>query len=316
MRSFVLALGAVALLSTSSCISVAPYKGPIEQLAKGTTDTRVAIQTLANEVNALTIYTRAIQIAAKGERFGDKEMEDLVPQSFIKARIDGLLMIEGFAAQLLRVVKSEEGALASQQVMKVAMDVGRSSALLVPTEAKAYAAPLGKLAKIVINLYDGNQRRGILDRAVTTGVPAARDLLAVLEADFKPGSVTNMDEIKTQKLAMLKSAQINAYNVIFKSEQALTQDQKEEGPRVRDRLDVIQKIIEAQRHINSASRNQVYVTLVALDASLDALEAAARHAPANEETLKALAEQLATFSGNAVALLDAVNEIKGVSSHK
>ncbi|MEO5726627.1 MAG: hypothetical protein ABI134_18830 [Byssovorax sp.] len=315
MRSFVLTLGTVALLATSSCGSANIYREPIEQLAKGTTDTRVAIQTLANDVNALTIHKSALHAATENQRFGDEEMKGLVPQEFISARVNGLLMIEHFAAQLLRVVKSEEGALASTQVMALATDVDKFSATLVPTGANAYAVPLGGLAKIVINLYDGKQRRGILDRAVETGVPAAKGVLKVLKADFKPGSLTNLGEINTNAFAMLKAEKIEVYDMILKEEEKLSPAQKAEGLRVWVRFDAIQKIIEAQRLLDSASSTQVYLTLDALDESLDALAAAARSS-GNKDIQKALAERLATFSGNAVALLDAVNAIKGVSSHK
>lgn len=86
MRSFVLALGTVALLSTSACTSVVLYKGPIETLAQGTTDARVAIQTLGAEVNSLAAYNRVYAAAVKSERFDMAMLKPPVPLEYLKAR--------------------------------------------------------------------------------------------------------------------------------------------------------------------------------------------------------------------------------------
>lgn len=316
MRSFVLALGTVALLSTASCISVAPYKGPLEQLAKGSADTRVGIQTLSEEINALGIRNRAIAAAATSARFGDKEMAPVISPNFMAARMAGLVMIERYTAQLLQVVKSDEGATAAAGLKALATDVDAFSKKLAPTEAKAYAAPLSGLAQVILGFYDQDKRGSILKAAVVAGVPAAKVVLGVLEADFMPGAPLNFDALKIQELKMRKVENIAAYDQILLGEQGLTPAQRNEGSRFQARLAALEAVIETQRLIDNASSDQVYQTLVALDKSLDALKAASEQAKPSDETLTALAEQLATFSGNAVSLLEAVNAVKSVSSAK
>ncbi len=315
MRSFFLAIGTLALLSTSGCSAgIAPYKGPIEQLVQGTTDTRVGIQTLATGVNDLALHNRAWVAASKSARFGDAEMAPLVPPEYVQARVAGLLMIERFATQMLRVVDSDAGTLASRQVVDLATDVGVFAGTLGSGAAKDYAAPVGGLAKVIIDLYDGSTREVILDKGIHAGVPAAKQVLALLKLDFKPGSPRNLGQLKKEELKTLKSEQLRAYDLMLESEGSLTATEKMSTSRTQARYVAIQKIIDTQQLIDLAADDQVYLTLVSLDESLDALIAATGKGPANAETLRALVDQLATFSVNAVRLLNSVTAFRSATS--
>lgn len=313
MRSLIALLGSV-VLTVSSCKTVVVYKDPLEKLSKGTTDTRTAIQTLAGEVNVLTARNQVWDAALKGSRYDEKLLNPLVPPQYIEARVKGLLMIERFAAQMLRVVESDAGALASKQVVDFAKDVGTFAGTINSTSpAKNYAAPLGGLAKVVIDLYDGSRREDILERGIHDGIPAARQVLLVLESDFKPSSPVNLDKMKNEELKSLRVHQIAAYDGILHSEQALTETDKASPARVKARFDALHDIIETQRLIDQASSDQVYQTIISLDESLDALVAASKGG-VDEEELKALTNQLTTFSDNAAALLEAVTALKTATS--
>jgi len=316
MRSLVLTLSTAALLSTSACSSVNVYKDPVEQLASGTTNMRVAIQTLGDEVNDLDVQKKTWEAASKSLKFDDKLkghlMAPQVPQEYIRARAAGLLMIERFAAQMLRAVNSTSGELASMQVVALATDVEKLAEAFGAGNAKAYATPIGGLAKVIIDLYSERAREKILAQGIEKGAPAVKALLVVLKSDFGPKSDINLDIVKLDQLKSNKDELVAAYIKHLDWESSLSESQKTALPLVQARQAMLQKLIATQKLINmaSASTDQVYLTLVSLDESLDALVSVMKSERKDDATLKTLTEKLVSFSSKTVTLLDSVHAIK------
>jgi hypothetical protein len=291
------------------------YRGPIDELSKGTALTRTAIESLSRDVNDLTVRNRAWVAASKSERFGDRELAPIVSPAFVSARVAGITMIERLASRMLRVVDSQASADASAQVVTTAGDVKTFAETIDPSgPVKDYAAPLGGLSKVVIDIYGDLERQAILEKAIKQGIPAAKKVLAVLERDYRPGSTTSIDAVKLEELRTLKSEQISTYDRLLQEESQLPPAERGTLARVQNRYAVLERIITTQRILDGTANDSVYQTLLSLDASLDALLAVATRSEVSPRDLGSLAQELATFSSNAASLLDAVRAVRDASA--
>jgi hypothetical protein len=313
VRSKLVCLSVLGLLATS-CSTVGMYRGPVEELSKGTVLTRTAIEELSRDVNELTVRNRAWAAAARSERFGDRELAPIISPAFVQARTGVVLMIERLAAQMLRAVSSEAGTSASAGVVLAAAEVKAFAAGIDPKgPVKDYAEPLGGLAQVVMDLHGDVERQALLRSAIERGIPAAKAALALLKRDFKPGSATNIDAVKIEELRTLKAQQIAAYDRLLADEAPLPAAERGSSARVEARYSLLRRIIATQQVIDGTANDGVYQTLVSLEESLDALLAASK-GDLGADALPALVERLAVFAGNATALMGAVRNIKVASS--
>ena len=295
--------------STFGCTNITVYKNPLAELSAAATRTRVAVETISLEANRAKVTSLALDAAQNSQRFGTRELADLIPEEFIRTRSYGLSLIERLATRLLEVVDSEQGTTAAKGFEDVGQKAGTLASQLGGTKFSHYSGPVSSLAGTIVQIYDQSKREEILKRGVNEGIPQAQLILDMLKNDFHADSQTNVQNALLEELKQQRTEQIDLYDTLLISELKLSAEEKARPGRISARLKAINNIIASQEALNALETQPVSQALDDLSAALENLRQVV-NADGDPKTFSKFAAQLTTFSDRSVQLLEAVRAVQ------
>lgn len=296
------------IFTVSGCTTVTVYKNPLNELSSAITKTKSAVEMVSQETNKLATANRADAAALATERFGTAELGQVVPQGYIRAKVDSLELIRKLAVRLLEVVDSDSGSQAALAVEGVGT---RSQALAVKLQNSsmaAFSAPLGKLGAVVTRIYDSHKREVILEEGIRDGVPPAKKLIALLKKEFADGAITDVSGALKDELEADRTNKIDSYDRLLKSHLLLSEEQRVKPELVALRINSINQIIKANNALQAFDSHLILSVLDELDSSLDKLAVAVANNNRPKE-LAAFAAEVSNFSASASELIDSVRLI-------
>ncbi len=298
-----------AIILSTGCTNINVYKNPLNELSSSVTRTRVAIDTISGEVYKATARNAALSAAIESNRFGTNDLEKIIPAEYIKVRSQGLQLTEELTTRLLQVLDSDQGSNAAAAVEKVGTKAQALAKQLNNTSVASYAEPVSKLAGTVIRIYDNYKREEILNNGITDGYPPAKKIIELLKKDFAPNSPTDIQDTLRDELKQTVTEKITLYDLLLKSQEKLSANDKKKPELISARLKAIDEIIIAQNALDALNSQLVMDTLDDLTITLDQLKDVV-DTNNNPASFSVFVSKLTNFSNTSVLLLEAANAVK------